>query len=77
MGYLASKLPSPLLCMSMPINSHVKPTHSQIPHAKVELKEAVRLNLDTMRSSYGDVVECLSRKVVDVCSLQETRWTGG
>ena len=34
------------------------------------------LNVGTLRGRAGEVVEVLSRRWVDVCCMQETRWSG-
>mgnify|MGYP001793858940 CR=1 FL=1 len=35
------------------------------------------LNVGTMRGRIGEIVETVSRRKIDLCCLQETRWKGG
>ena len=51
-----------------------RPTSSEIPQMKFRI---ATLNVGTMRGRSGEVVETMSRRHIDICSLQETRWKGG
>ena len=50
-------------------------TVTQRPDDKLKFRVA-SLNIGTMRGRSGEVVETMSRCMVDVCCLQEVRWSG-
>ncbi len=55
------------------------PTRSsirEIPHQKQEVLRVGSLNVGTMRGKSSEVAETLSRRGIDVCCLQETRFRG-
>ena len=58
-------------------NIRCGPTRSsirEIPHQKKF--RIASLNVGTLRGRYNEVVETISRRNVDLCCLQETRWRG-
>ena len=49
---------------------------SETPHPCVKLRFA-SLNVGTMRGRASEVVETLTRRRIDICCVQESRWKGG
>ena len=58
-------------------NIRCGPTRSpihEIPHQKKF--RIASLNVGTLRGRSNEVVETISRRNIDICCLQETRWRG-
>ena len=60
-------------CANMNDNSVKSPGKGDRPSGKCKLRIGT-VNVGTMSGRASEVVEMLTRRKVDVCCLQETRW---
>ena len=69
-------LSSSLKYMAVQITNGSKPVMHKAPtrHDKIGVAS---LNVGTLHGRAGEIAETLSRRRVDVCCVQETRWRGG